>query len=190
MSQRSQLQANHDENWASAPGPKEWPALACRILWAIAAVIGVALAGAGCARPAGEAAALLGRWQRVGQSGIYEPMALASEFIELRADGQVLILLWDQQPDEWWLVGSEAYSVPERGQLELTGWCWRGQERYSCTRRYRFTLDGDVLHVFEGEAGQSGVIYRRLGPPAAEIPPTLAPPMPTPLPAAMATSSP
>ena len=72
-----------------------------------------------------------------------------------------------------------AYTLVDASHLRVDGHCWQGYERYACSETYGFTLSGDRLTLL-GSAPVGGQLdYRRLGPAAAVIPPTLVPPGPS-----------
>ncbi len=124
---------------------------------------------------------LPGRWQRVGESGPTEPNVFLSH-LEFRPDGRLIHLLWDQGPQQMWMIGSSQYAVLADNRLELTGDCWRGWERFTCTRTYAVALAGDILRISDEQDSHKMVTYQRFGDLSADLPPTLAPPFPSPTP--------
>lgn len=126
---------------------------------------------------------LLGRWERVGQPNVEDPLAsLAAEHVEFREQGLLAVLLFDEGPGQYWTVGTGGYAILEPDRLQITGKCWQGFESRECAREYRLLLDGDRLTLLSLEAA-GGVEYRRAGPLEPEPPPTLAPPRPSATPA-------
>jgi hypothetical protein len=121
-------------------------------------------------------AGLLGRWQRVSPAGPGDPNELSSEYIEFREAGVLLTLLRDA--DAFWLIGSATYSLTTDDQLQVVGTCYKGWERYACTRTYAFTLAGDSLTI----SGDGLAEYQRISALDPNLPPTLAPPFPSPTP--------
>lgn len=150
----------------------------------IALVLIVILTLSGCSSPTENAAGRLeGRWQKTGASALGEPDLLISEYLEFREDGQVVVLLHDETPDQYWTVGLGHYVLRQPGQIELAGRCWKGYESFDCTRIYRLEVSNDRLTISTGDASGRQVEYRRTGNVSHELPPTLVPPAPTPLPA-------
>jgi hypothetical protein len=124
------------------------------------------------------AAALLGRWQRISPAGPGDPNELSIEYIEFRPEGVLLTLIRDGASDTFWLNNSAAYSLTTSSQMEVVGTCWQGWERYTCTRAYDIALAGDNLKI----TGDQQAEYQRVGRLSATLPPTLAPPFPSPTP--------
>ncbi len=128
---------------------------------------------------------ILGRWQRISPAGPGDPNEL-SEYIEFRESGVLLSLLWDEGPNTSWLTRSATYSLPTASQLQVTGTCYKGWEVYTCTRIYAVVLAGDNLKI----SGDQQAEYQRISGLSSDLPPTLAPPFPSPTPiASPATSS-
>lgn len=125
---------------------------------------------------------LLGRWQRVGEGYLPEPY-IAAEYVEFRPGGQLVELLWDSGPQRAWTINVSQYAVSFAGRVKLSGNCWRGWERYACTHTYTVLRLGDTLRVSDERDQQRAVQYRRVADLEPELPPTLAPPFPSPAPA-------
>ena len=163
--------------WFPLSGP--WPELAFQE----DADMLLLLASSGCAASTADPASeILGRWQRVGQPGIGEPASLLSEYVEFRENGQLVMLLFDQGPGQFWTTGSERYALVSRDRVQVTGTCWQGWESYECSRVYGFALGGDTLRIFDGPQTERQVEYQRIGTIDKDLPPTLAPPFPSPTP--------
>ena len=144
----------------------------------------VLLTVSGCVRSAAESTSqILGRWQRVGEPGLDEP-SLFAENVEFRQAGQLVILLWDKGPDKVWMIGQGQYELPAGDRIQFTGDCWRGYERYPCTRTYSLLLVGDSLRLSDDEQPPHQVAYKRAGAIGPDLPPTLAPPVASPTPGA------
>lgn len=134
----------------------------------------------GCENTADKpAAAILGRWQRVSQAGPGDPNEVSSEYIEFRETGLLLSLIREEVTGVFWQTNTATYTLPTTSQLQVTGSCWRGWERYTCTRVYGMQLNGDRL----GITGDGPAEYRRIATLSPNAPPTLAPPFPSPTPA-------
>lgn len=145
-------------------------------LWVLLLLLTLALLTA-CARATSDVAQdILGKWQRVSPAGPGDPSELSGEFLEFRQDGVLLVLLKDM--DTFWLLNSATYTVTSSSQMQVVGSCWRGRERYSCTRTYTLSLARDELSLSADNEAQ----YRRVGELSEEMPPTLAPPLPSPTP--------
>ena len=144
-------------------------------------LLGAAIALGGCAPSKAEIEkSIQGRWQRVGEPNVHDPFqGLASEYIELRSNGVLVSLLADSAPRTFWTIATGAYSVPQVGQVIVQGKCWQGWQNYDCSRTYRFELNQDHLVIFDNADEGRSVEYTRFGPASAELPPTLAPPMPS-----------
>ena len=150
-----------------------------RALFAFAIML---LTVSSCVRSAAESTSqILGRWQMVGEPGLYEPYLFA-ENVEFRQAGRLVILLWDKGPDKVWMIGQGQYELLTGNQIKFTGDCWRGYERYSCSRTYNLLLVGDSLRISDDENPPHQVEYRRAGAIGPKLPPTLAPPFPSPTP--------
>jgi hypothetical protein len=119
---------------------------------------------------------ILGKWQRVSPAGPGDPSELSAEYLEFRPDGVLLVLLKDM--DTFWWINSATYTITSSSRMQVTGSCWRGSERYSCARDYTLSLAGDELSLSADNEAQ----YRRVGELSEELPPTLAPPLPSPTP--------
>ena len=124
--------------------------------------------------------AILGQWQRVSPAGPGDPNELSAEYIEFRPSGVLLTLIKDDNTGAFWLNNSATYTVTSASQLEVLGSCWRGWERYTCARTYRMRLAGagDELIV----TGDNEAAYWLIGELSRDVPPTLAPPFPSPTP--------
>lgn len=149
----------------------------------IALVLVVSLLLSGCRASGNAAGHLDGRWQKTGASGLGEPDLLISEYLEFREDGQVVVLLHNGTPDRYWTIGLGRFTRKAPGQIELAGRCWKGYESFDCTRVYRLEVSGDHLVISAKNGSGQQVKYRRIGAVSDELPPTLAPPAPTPAPA-------
>ena len=119
---------------------------------------------------------ILGRWQRISPAGPGDPNELSAEYIEFREDGVLLTLFKDEGTDTFWLNNSAAYSLSTTRQMEVVGTCYKGWERYACSRTYDIVLAGDSLKV----SGDQQAEYQRIGGLSSDLPPTLAPPIPSP----------
>jgi hypothetical protein len=140
---------------------------------------------AGCTILAGDPSQeILGRWQRVGQATVGDPLgSLASEYVEFRENGQLVSLLYDAGPDRFWTTRTNGYSFPERGRIRIEGHCWRSWERFDCTGEYSYALSGDHLRISEDGNADGQVEFRRSAALEPGPPPTLVPPGPSPTPA-------
>lgn len=127
--------------------------------------------------------AIIGRWQRVSETGMGEPDWLLSKFIEFRENGVIISLLHDLAPDEFWSTGTGEYRFGEQDQIYFAGNCWQSRQRYACTRLYRYSLDSDRLRI-SNESNTLRVEFKRVSAIEMQPPPTLAPPFPSPMPAA------
>ena len=140
---------------------------------------------AGCTILSGDPSQhILGRWQRVGQATLGDPLgSLASEYVEFRENGQLVSLLYDAGPNTFWTIHTNSYAFPQSGRIRIEGYCWRSRERFDCTGEYAFTLSGDRLWISEAGDANGRVEFRRAGAAGKEPPPTLVPPGPSPTPA-------
>lgn len=130
-----------------------------------------------CARATSDVASdILGRWERISPAGPGDPSELSGEYLEFRQDGVLLVLLKDM--DTFWLINSATYTVLSYTEMQVAGSCWRGQERYACTRTYTLSLAGDKLSLSADNQAE----YRRVGELSEDLPPTLALPFPSPTP--------
>ncbi len=127
--------------------------------------------------PDGATAKILGRWQRLSPAGPGDPNEV-SEYIEFRESGVLLSLLRDEGTNEFWLITSATYALTSANQLQVVGTCYKGWERYTCSRTYAIALAGDTLKI----SGDQEAEYQRIGSLSPNLPPTLAPPMPSPTP--------
>ena len=125
---------------------------------------------------------LLGRWQRVGERNLTEPYVFA-EYVEFRPGGELVELLWDPGSQRAWTINVSRYAATSDGRIEFSGNCWRGWDRYLCTRTYAVSQMGDALSIADVQDRQKTVEYRRIADLDPEPPPTLAPPFPSPTPA-------
>ena len=147
-------------------------------------VLAIVLEFSGCApSPAELASQLLGRWQRVGENGLSEPYVFA-EYVEFRPGGQLVELLWDPGPQQAWTVNVSHYAVSSDGRVEFSGDCWRGWERYPCAHTYVVSQAGTSLRIVDEQDRNKKAQYRRIADLDPEPPPMLAPPFPSPTPAA------
>jgi hypothetical protein len=137
---------------------------------------------AGCTLLAGDPSQqILGRWQRVGQATVGDPLgSLASEYVEFRQNGQLVSLLYDVGPDRFWTIHTNSFAFLENKRIRIEGYCWRSWERFDCTEEYRYTLSGDRLRISEDGDANGRVEFRRTGALEPEPPPTLVPPGPSP----------
>jgi hypothetical protein len=119
---------------------------------------------------------ILGRWQRISPVGPGDPSELSAEYLEFRQDGALLVLLKDM--DTFWWINSATYTVTSSAEMQVTGSCWQGWERYACTGTYTLRLSGDELRLSADNEAE----YHRIGGLSRELPPTLAPPLPSPTP--------
>jgi len=122
--------------------------------------------------------AILGRWQRVSLAGPGDPSELSAEYLEFQEAGSLLTLLKDEGTEMFWLIHTATYTVTSTGQMEVTGSCWKGWERSACSRTYSISLTGDELRI----TADREAVYLRIGGQSRELPPTLAPPIPSPTP--------
>jgi len=119
----------------------------------------------------------------VGEATLGDPLgSLASDYVEFREEGQLITLLFDEGPNRFWTIHTSSYSFPESGRIEIQGYCWQGWERYECRGEYAYSLAGDRLRITEDQKANRQVEYRRVGALGPELPPTLAPPFPSPTP--------
>jgi hypothetical protein len=125
-------------------------------------------------------AAILGRWQRISQAGPGDPNELSLEYVEFRENGVLLTLIKDEGTGQFWLNNSASYAVTSVSQMQVVGTCYKGWERYACSRTYDIVLAGDRLKV----SGDQQAEYQRIGGLSPNLPPTLAPPFPSPTPVA------
>lgn len=147
-------------------------------VWMMAMVAGLTLVAACAPRPQA-AQEIVGRWHRVSASGPGDPNELSSEYIEFWADGSLLAVAKEETPTEikYWLITSATYSVKSEAEIEVRGTCWRGFERFTCTKTFQLSLAAGRMKItgdFEGE-------YERMGDVSPTLPPTLAPPFATPV---------
>ncbi len=155
----------------------------------LAAALLILALTAGCA-PAGGAASLQGRWHRLdtAQPGfVADPLgSLAQPDIALRDQGLLAALLLGSGNAFTTFTGN--YALVDASHIQIAGKCWQGYASSFCSRTYRFTLSGDHLTFFgdgqvvAGAVANGQLDYQRTGPPAAALPPTLAPPGPSPTP--------
>jgi len=142
------------------------------------------LALAACALPS-TAAALPGRWQRLppgagADTFVGDPLAsLAQDVLEFRDQGVLADLLLTPPAGGADTVTTGRYALVDPAHLQITGRCWQGFASHSCAQTYRFTLTGDHLTLFGGPGTAGQLDYQRVGPAAAALPPTLAPPQPS-----------
>ena len=121
---------------------------------------------------------ILGRWQRISPAGPGDPNELSLEYIEFRENGALLTLIKDEGTGQFWLNNSAAYSLTTVDQMQVIGTCYKGWDRYTCSRTYAIALAGDNLKV----SGDQQAEYERIGGLSPNLPPTLAPPFPSPTP--------
>ena len=140
---------------------------------AFAAVVVLLLITACGGAKDGAAAGIVGRWQRTSTAGPGDPNETSAEYIEFRKDGALLGLLRDG--DAFWLIWSASYTIAASDKIEVSGTCYKGWERYPCTRAYDLMLEGDTLTI----TGDYPAEYQRIGDSGPDLPPTLAPPMPS-----------
>jgi len=125
---------------------------------------------------------ILGRWQRISPAGPGDPNELSLEYIEFRENGVLLNLIKDEGTGQFWLNNNSAtYSLPTASQMQVVGTCYKGWERYTCSRTYAIVLAGDNLKI----SGDQQAEYQRISGLSSELPPTLAPPFPSPTPVAI-----
>lgn len=152
------------------------------------AALGVAIVAAGCAAPKPSTeSAIQGRWRRDGQpygAVLADPAGtLTAETFELRPGGVLAQLTVSEQSGQAWLLGSGQYVIAGADRMRITGKCWKGWESYACTETYGFKLEGDRLTVSDMTHSQIAETFTRVGPFGDGLPPTLAPPGPSPTPA-------
>ncbi len=115
-----------------------------RILTGHLAILLLVVALSGCS--AGDPADyILGRWQRSSPAGLDRPMALMAEYLELRPDGQLITLLYDESKAAFWEIGGGEYRFPAAGQISVSGRCWGATDWESCTHIHSFQLRGQDL---------------------------------------------
>ncbi|MBL8046173.1 MAG: hypothetical protein JNL09_06515 [Anaerolineales bacterium] len=148
-------------------------------VWKIGLVAVLAVVAA-CAPQPQAAQEIVGRWQRVSASGPGDPNELSSEYVEFWADGTLLAVAKEETPTEtkFWLINSAAYTVKSEDQIEVSGTCWRGWERYTCAKTFQLMLAAGRLTLIGEFTGE----YERIGDVSPTLPPTLAPPFATPAP--------
>jgi len=129
---------------------------------------------------------LLGRWQRI-EGYLPEPYRSA-EYVEFRSGGELVELLWDSGSQQAWTINVSRYAVSSAGRIEFSGNCWRGGERYLCTRTYAASQMGNTLRITDEQDQQKTVHYRRIADLEPEPPPRLAPPLASPTPCPETTS--
>ncbi|MCI0625151.1 MAG: hypothetical protein L0387_26495 [Acidobacteria bacterium] len=157
--------------------PRKWPSTWV-LLWGVL-LLGLATALGGYRDATRETAqALLGKWQRISPAGPGDPNELSAEHIEFREAGVLLTLIKDEGTDTFWLNNSATYTVTSSSQMLVAGTCWQGWERYACSRTYSIRLAGDHLTISADNQAE----YQRIGEPSLDLPPTLAPPFPSPTP--------
>ena len=140
------------------------------------AAISMVLLGA-CGGSNSPAQAVIGRWQIVQDTTLYEPY-LFSHDIELRSGGEWIVLVIDQ--DRSYTIQADHYTLKAGDRIEVTGWCWKGYDRFECSGEFNFGVDAKTLNIFD-DAGHSAV-YKRVGDIGSSVPPTLVPPFATPVP--------
>ncbi len=128
---------------------------------------------------------ILGRWQRISLAGPGDPNEL-SEYVEFRESGVLLDLYWDEGANTFWLNRLATYSLTTTSQMDVVGTCYKGWERYTCTRTYTIELAGDSLKI----SGDGQAEYQRISGLSPDLPPTLAPPFPSPTPATVSATPP
>jgi len=128
-----------------------------------------------CAANSTPEQSIVGRWHRVSAAGPGDPNELSGEYVEFRADGTLLWLIKDEE--NFWLGRTAAYTVPSANEIEVTGSCYRGYERFTCAKNFALEINGETLKI-TGELGEA--VYQRVGEVGQELPPTLAPPVATP----------
>lgn len=138
--------------------------------------VGLVLLMACVANPTPEQS-IVGRWQRVSAAGPGDPNELSGEYVEFRADGALLWLIKDGE--NFWLGRAATYAVFAADENEVTGSCYRGYERFTCTKNFELELAGATLKI-TGEVGVAE--YRRIGEASQTVPPELPPPLATPVP--------
>jgi hypothetical protein len=153
------------------------------LAYSVAALLLLVLLSA-CGAPARAEERILGRWQRVGEPGVGDPLGtLAAEYVEFREDGLLAVLLFDQGPGTFWTTRTGGYAFSDQARIEIKGTCWRGMQSYECLGNYGLVLDGDRLKIFEDSTIGRQVEFRRIAPLGRDAPPVLGPPMPSPTPA-------
>jgi hypothetical protein len=100
------------------------------------------------------------------------------EYLEFRENGVLLTLIKSEGSEMFWLNNSATYTMTSSSQMQVAGSCWQGWERYACSRTYSIRLAGDKLWVLADNQAE----YRRIGELSRDLPPTLAPPFPSPTP--------
>jgi len=138
------------------------------------------LSGCGAATNSLESA-LLGRWERVGEPSIGDPLSSLGKHIEFRENGLLVVLLRDEClkcSQAIWTVGTAEYSPIGQNRIQVTGKCWQGWESHSCTQTYRLVVAGDNLTIYDEITGVQDE-YERIGEVEESLPPTLAPPFPS-----------
>ncbi len=149
------------------------------------ALFGLTMLLAACANStAGQERMLEGRWHRAAEGFVSDPFqSLATEYLELRPQGLIVSLLFDQGPQTYWTTATGHYAVSGTDQITISGKCWQGSQSYACSKVYRFEMKGDDLTIFDTGDPAHQLDYRRAGAVSPALPPTLAPPAPSPTPA-------
>ncbi len=149
------------------------------------ALVGLAVFLAACANSTADQEHMLeGRWHRAAEGFVSDPLqSLATEYLELRPQGVFVSLLFDQGPQTYWTTALGHYAVSGT-EITISGKCWQGWQSYACSKVYRFELKGDDLTIFDTADPAHRIDYRRAGAVGRALPPTLAPPAPSPTPAA------
>lgn len=146
-------------------------------IWKIG-LAGILLVLAACVPQPQAAQEIVGRWQRVSASGPGDPNELSSEYAEFWADGTLLAVAKEATATEtkYWLINSATYAVKSEEAIEVRGTCWRGFERFTCTKTFQLSLAAGRLTLTGDFTGE----YERVGDASPALPPTLAPPFATP----------